>query len=313
VQTVDSAVGTGPPFSDLVIIAGLYSNIMIFALVLLAATFTILLYPSGLLSPRWRPALWLGWGLFAFYLCLPLMIPTVSLAEAHPDALEIEVDNPLQIITAPDGLYDIALFLMAVLNVAAIVSALIRAWRARGVERLQMRLFAASVVLLLASLWPAQQLAINGHSLARYVLLAGAFALIPLSCGVAILRYHLYDIDRVIGRTTAYALVSGVLLSVYAAVVMTISRVLPDSSDLAVAVATLSAAALFRPVLSWARRLVARHFNREGFDADLIVEGFALSLRDEVNADGVHSHLISALQQTVQPQRVGLWLREPAS
>jgi hypothetical protein len=140
--------------------------------------------------------------------------------------------------------------------------------------------------------------------------------LIPLACGVAILRYRLYDMDRIIGRTTAYALVTAVLLAVYAVVVTSLTQLVPDSgttgapASWAVAVATLVAAGLFRPVLKWARRVVDRRFNREQFDAELAVETFAVRLRDEVEGDQVRSDLLTVLGSTVQPASAGLWLRE---
>jgi hypothetical protein len=181
-----------------------------------------------------------------------------------------------------------------------------------------MRLFASAIALLILVLWPAQYLAENGQSTGRYVLLAVAFALIPLSCGVAILRYRLYDIDRIIGRTTAYVLVTGVLLGVYVVVVTSLTRLVPESGSTgqadswAVAVATLVAAGLFRPVLRWARGVVDRRFNREQFDAERAVEAFAVRLRDEIESEEVRSDLLKVLGSTVQPASAGLWLKESA-
>ncbi len=312
---VDNALSDGPPFSTAEVLAALYTVSMVFPLVLFAATFTFLLYPSGLLSPRWRPVLWLGFGVLGLFVLFPFFLLTVPVIGTGADADGFEVANPVgltRLITAPDNTFNVGLTVMVGLTLAAISSALLRAWRATGVERLQMRLFAASVVVLLASLWPAQYLATHGHSLGRFVLLAMAFALIPVSCGVAILRYHLYDIDRVIGRTTAYVLVTGVLLVVYGVVVTSVGRLLPDASDLGVALATLTAAALFRPVLTWARKLVARRFNRESFNADRVVEAFASTLREQVDPVQVQAELVVALEQTVQPSLAGIWLQEPA-
>jgi hypothetical protein len=143
-----------------------------------------------------------------------------------------------------------------------------------------------------------------------------ALTLIPVSCGIAILRYHLYDIDQIIGRTTAYALVTAVLLMVYAAVVTSLTGLLPVSDSAgqtdswAVAIATLVAAALFRPVLKWSRRVVDRRFNREQYDAEVAVEGFAREMRDEVEPEHVKGSLLGVVNQTVQPSGVALWLRD---
>jgi hypothetical protein len=142
--------------------------------------------------------------------------------------------------------------------------------------------------------------------------------LIPVTCGVAILRYRLYDIDRIIGRTTAYALVTGVLLAVYAVVVTSLTSLVPESGSTgapdswAVAVATLVAAGLFRPVLRWARGVVDRKFNREQFDAEREVDAFSVRLRDEVEGGQVRADLLAVLGATVQPASAGLWLKESA-
>ena len=141
-----------------------------------------------------------------------------------------------------------------------------------------------------------------------YVLRTVSMALIPIAAGLAITRFHLYDVDRVITRTTAYALVTGVLLIVYAVIVIGLGHLLPDSSDLAVAAATLAAAGLFRPVLRLARRVVDRRFNREQFDAERAVESFAYQLRDEVDPEQVVDDLISVVERTVAPANVELWL-----
>jgi drug/metabolite transporter (DMT)-like permease len=232
---------------------------------------------------------------------------------------EVMSANPDDPGTRPlDFTFPVFLALVAICIVAAVWAAVRRTWRSTGVERLQMRLFAASIALLILVLMPAQYLATHGHSTGRYVLLSVAFALIPLSCGVAILRYRLYDIDRIIGRTTAYVLVTGVLLCVYVAVVTSLTSLVPESGSTgqtdswAVAVATLVAAGLFRPVLRWARRVVDRRFNREQFDAERAVEAFAVRLRDEVESGQVRADLLAVLGATVQPASTGLWLREPA-
>jgi hypothetical protein len=111
-------------------------------------------------------------------------------------------------------------------------------------------------------------------------------------------------------------MVTAVLLAAYAVVVTSLTQVVPDSGSTGapaswtVAVATLAAAALFRPVLGWARRVVARRFNREQYDAELVVERFALRLRDEVGTQEVREDLLQALSQTMQPRVSGVWLSD---
>jgi len=329
----ERAQAGGLPYGPDVAIPAQFGIALAFPLILLSTAVTFLLYPSGLPSRRWRPVLWLAWALIVSSLVLGVTAPTVWVDIPGAGSAQVQIENPMSpdfvgnVISAnPDGpgtrpldfTFPVFLALVAVCIVAAVWAAVRRTWRSTGVERLQMRLFAASIALLILVLMPAQYLATHGHSTGRYVLLAVAFALIPLSCGVAILRYRLYDIDRIIGRTTAYVLVTGVLLGVYVAVVTSLTSLVPESGSTgqadswAVAVATLVAAGLFRPVLRWARRVVDRRFNREQFDAELAVEAFAVRLRDEVESGQVRADLLAVLGATVQPASTAVWLREPA-
>ena len=136
-----------------------------------------------------------------------------------------------------------------------------------------------------------------------------------MACGVAILRYRLYDIDRIIGRTTAYAIVTGLLLGVYAVVVTSVTRLLPGtSSSFAVAAATLAAAAVFRPALSRVQAFVDRRFNRSRYDAQRTVEAFAApAARRGRPRRAVTADLLAVLAQTVQPRVAALWLAGAAS
>jgi hypothetical protein len=209
----------------------------------------------------------------------------------------------------------VPLLVVAACGIAAVASAILRTVRARGVEREQMRLFAFAISAIPIYIIVAEQTGF-APTTASDLMFAVVLAMVPTACGVAILRYHLYDIDRVIGRTTAYAMVTAVLLAAYAVVVTSLTQVVPDSGSTGapaswtVAVATLAAAALFRPVLGWARRVVARRFNREQYDAELVVEHFARRLRDEVGTQEVREDLLQALSQTMQPRVSGVWLSD---
>jgi hypothetical protein len=137
-------------------------------------------------------------------------------------------------------------------------------------------------------------------------------AMPAVAIAVAILRYRLYDIDRLISRTLSYAVVTGLLLSAYFALVTTSSRLLPGSSSLAVAVSTLSVAALFQPLRRRIQNVVDRRFNRAHYDADCTLEDFSARLRHEVNLDAVRADLITVVRDTVQPASVSLLLRGSA-
>jgi len=135
-------------------------------------------------------------------------------------------------------------------------------------------------------------------------------AALPISMGVAILRYRLYEIDRIISRTLAYAIVTGLLVGVYAGLVLLATHVLSVHSTVAVAAATLAAAALFNPLRRRVQRVVDRRFNRARYDADRIVAAFAFGLKDEVDLDSIRDDLADAVQRTLEPAHVSVWINE---
>ena len=132
------------------------------------------------------------------------------------------------------------------------------------------------------------------------------FAL-PVSMGVAILKYRLYDIDRLLSRTLAYAIVTGLLVGVYAGLVLLATQVLGLHTPVAVATATLAAAALFNPLRRRVQRAVDRRFNRARYDADQTVAAFAARLKDAVELDAVRSDLTGVVQAALEPAHVWVW------
>ena len=145
------------------------------------------------------------------------------------------------------------------------------------------------------------------------VLAALAFNAMPLAIGAAILRYRLYDIDRIVSRTLAYGLLTVVLGLAYAGVVLGLGRLLPDSSSLAVAAATLAVAAIFQPVRRRIQAAVDRRFHRHRYDAARTIQGFSGRLREEVDLDTLTGELLAVVDQTMQPERATLWLRDRVS
>jgi hypothetical protein len=140
------------------------------------------------------------------------------------------------------------------------------------------------------------------------VALAAVLAL-PLSMGVAILKYRLYDIDRILSRTVAYAIITGLLVGIYAGLVLLATQVLRFSSPVAVAASTLAAAALFTPVRRRVQRAVDRRY-RARYDADQTVAMFAARLQDAVDLDSVRADLVATVSDSLQPTRVSVWLGE---
>jgi hypothetical protein len=142
-----------------------------------------------------------------------------------------------------------------------------------------------------------------------YGLLVLVIAAFPIGMGVGILKYRLYDIDRLISRTLSYATVTGLLVGVYVGLVTLATRVLPFSSPIGVAASTLVAVALFNPLRRRVQRLVDRRFNRAGYDAEAMVSAFARRVRDDVDLEVVSSEFVRAVQTSVEPSQVSLWLR----
>jgi FlaA1/EpsC-like NDP-sugar epimerase len=138
-----------------------------------------------------------------------------------------------------------------------------------------------------------------------------SYGLIPVAIAIAVLRYRLYEIDRIISRTVSYALVTAIVVAVYALVVTSVAWLLPDATTLGVALATLSAAAFFLPVLRVTRRLLDRRFNRAQYDAERVVVAFGDRLRTGADPHTAASDLADAVERTLEPSVVGVWTRRP--
>jgi hypothetical protein len=185
--------------------------------------------------------------------------------------------------------------------VAAVPSVALRMHRAAGIERAQLKWFFFGLIAGIVGWFMSGPFAAFGAAVA---------ALLPAAAIViALLRYRLYDIDRVISRTASYAIVTGFVLILYFAAVTTATRLLNGAGPLVVAAATLLAAALFRPALSRVQRAIDRRFNRSKYDASRILENFGHQLRNELDADSIGTDLVMAVQETLQPALATLWVR----
>jgi hypothetical protein len=196
---------------------------------------------------------------------------------------------------------------------AAALCAVLRFRGSQGIERQQLRWVAfgaaASVVGPLAAIALAVLGVLPSADAFSYPLLLS----VPLAIAVAVLRYRLWDLDRIISRTVAYALLTLLLGLGYAAVVLGLGRLLPDSSSLAVAAATLAAVAAFAPLRRRVQDLVDRRFNRRRYNAARTVEAFAARLRDQVDLDALRAELLAVVEKTMQPVGSSLWLRPQVS
>jgi hypothetical protein len=178
--------------------------------------------------------------------------------------------------------------------------------RSTGDRRQQLKwLMSGSAVALIA-------IVAGSTSLAGTVggVVAFGFLALPLSIGVAVLRYRLFDIDRIISRTLAYAIVTGLLVGVYAGLVLLATEVFKFHSTVAVAASTLAAAALFNPVRRRVQRVVDRRFNRARYDAGQMVAGFAARLKDTVDLDSVRDDLAGVVHQALEPAHMSMWINE---
>jgi MFS family permease len=288
-------------------LAGISNGIQV--LWLACGGFVLLLTPTGSLpSPRWR---W--WARVAA--AAPVLLVLLSAVDPQPLLPEHPtVGNPLA-VPVPAGLLLAVAAVDAVLVLATLVAAagslVARFRRARGTERQQLRWLAVGAALATVALL----VAVAGGAMSKDgVVLAGlgtCVALLPLATGAAILRYRLYDLDRIISRTVAYGLLTVLLGGGYAAVVLGLGQLLGRDSNLVVAMATLAVAALFQPARHRIQQAVDRRFNRRRYDAARTIAAFSDRLRQQVDLDTLTAELLAVVEQTVQPTRASLWLRPP--
>ena len=273
--------------------------------------FVVLLFPAGSLpSRRWRPVAWAAGAGLAGWVLGNAFAPTILSADSP-------VPNPVGVTGAAGKI----LTAMAVGSVApiaatalaAVLSLVFRYRRAQAAERAQLRWIVYAGGLIVAAFLIeilAEKVIGPGATANRLqnAMGSGAAALIPVAIGIAVLRYRLYDIDRIISRTVAYAIVTGLLVGVYAGLVLLATRLLRVHTPVAVAAATLAAAALFTPVRRRVQRRVDRRFNRARYDADQIAAAFAARLKDTVDLGSVRDDLTGIVSRALEPDYVSVWI-----
>jgi hypothetical protein len=293
-------------------LAGLANGLNI--VYLSCAGFILLLTPTGTLpSRRWR---W--WARIAAAAAgMFLLASVVDPSPLYPEYPRI--GNPLG-VPALAGPLDT---LLPSAGLVVLVALVVGAWslvgrfrRARGTERQQLRWLAWGAALAAVALVAAiAELALHGDTSLFQAALGACLVLLALATGAAILRYRLYDIDRIISRTLAYGLLSLLLGLGYAGVVLGLGRLLPQSSSLVVAAATLAVAAAFQPARRRIQQAVDRRFNRHRYDAARTIDRFSTRLRQQVDLNTLTAELLGVVDQTMQPTQASLWLRphEPSS
>ncbi len=260
----------------------------------------MLVYPTGIAPGRWRWALRfvLSVGALGF-------VAGVSWASFRPlDQLIAEItnsdnsSNPAEIASA------ITFMVFLPLSLASLFA---RFRRAEHVERMQIRWLMLAAAFLLTST-AIQNILYAFSSPIAIVSTAIAFIALPVTVGIAVLRYRLYDIDRIVTRTASYATVIGLLLVVYVIVVTFLSQLVPVQGDFAVVISTLTAAALFHPLRKRVQAVIERRFNRTRYDAQREIATFANRVRDTTDMATIESDVRSVIDRTMQPLTTAIWI-----
>src|SRR5215203_5700514 len=274
---------------------------------------SLLLFPNGRPpSRRWR---WLAW------LSVFLTIAGAVWVAFSPGVIGNlgSIRNPLGIEGLPRGFKPVQTIMLALLFVAALSTLVVRLRRARGIERQQIKWPAFTVVVagssFLSDTAISEAIGLRWLEWAGYVIFIPALIGFPISIGIAIVRYRLYEIDLLINRTLVYGALSATLALIYfggVATTQAIFRALTGQQEqpqLAIVISTLLIAALFNPLRRRIQRFIDRRFYRRKYDARRTLEAFSAKLRDETDLDALSDDLVGVVKETMQPSRISLWQR----
>jgi len=276
----------------------------------------ILLFPDGRLPSRfWRGALRV-YGVWLAALLAATGAAMGGALAAHP----VRVDNNggLAALDYPAGWFNavqgLLVFVLLGLSLAFIARQALSWRRAAGERRQQLKWLASGATVSIICLFLAASSSSSGNGPTLWGVLSSlawmGVAALPVSIGVAILKYRLYEIDRIISRTLGYAIMTGLLVGVYAGLVLLATQVLRVHTPVAVAAATLAAAALFSQLRRRVQHAVDRRFNRARYDADQTVAAFAARLKDAVDLDSVRDDLAGVAYRALEPAHVSVWISQ---
>jgi hypothetical protein len=316
--TLDAAAlqaGTAGPRDILMAWVGAWSGAPTFLLFFVL----MIVFPTGRLpGGRWRHPVQIVLVLALVVTVLTAFRPTISFA---PDERTIEIANPFAVLPGssvwsllPSG--DALIVPILVLLLIGLVSMVVRYRRAEGIGRLQLRWLVAAVSLMVAAVVFALILIVlvpNPLGGAVWLPAALSFPTIPIAIAVAVLRYRLFEIDRLISRTISYATVTGVLVFVFTGAILLLQGLLTgftQGQTIAVAASTLVAFALFQPVLNSVRGAVDRRFDRARYDAERTVVAFAGRVRDQTDLGAVTAELDRTTRAALAPRTTTIWIRE---
>jgi hypothetical protein len=278
-------------------------------LVAAMTVFLPLFFPNGHLpSPRWR-------GVARFSALAVAFGSVLSAVMPGPLSGGTTISNPLGIAALADAGAIPSLLVLLSLGVPFVLAVASVVWRYRRageIERRQVKWFAGAVVALvvcvllsLSNIGPLQE--------SGWLVMMAGFALAPVAIGMAILRYRLYEIDRIISRTISYAVVTGVLLLVVAGAILASQAILSrqiGGNAVVVAASTLMVAGLFQPLRRRVQSVVDRRFDRSRYDAQVAAEAFGVRLRDQVDLGRIEQDLATTIDGSLRPLSVGLWVRD---
>ncbi|HEY6294120.1 MAG TPA: hypothetical protein VIX15_00515 [Streptosporangiaceae bacterium] len=273
----------------------------------------VLLFPDGRPpSSRWR---WLAWAFLAVGVLWTAGTVVITASALLDHRTQVDAGGNLLLLSGTNpaaGWWNVlqAVFfpLLGACWLASLAGQALSYRRSSGVRRQQLKWLLAGSAAALVGAGSAAAGGVLGVPWTTGVVATVGIALLPVSISVAVLRYRLFDIDRVFSRTLAYAIVTGVLIGVYAGLVLLATQVFRFHSSVAVAVATLAAAALFAPVRRWVQRSVDRRFNRARYDADRTVAAFAARLKDAVDLDSVRDDLAETVHRALEPEHLSVWV-----
>jgi hypothetical protein len=276
-----------------------------------ASSFVLLLTPTGSLpSPRWR------WWARVTAAAAAILLVALAVASGPLDPKYQLLGGPFDLRGQGGVLLVVNQLALTVTTLAVVVGAgslVVRFRRARGIERQQLRWVAwAAALAVVGAVVALGGVAVGSTAVVTWAISA-CFAVLPVALGAAILRYRLYDLDRIISRTLAYGLLTLLLGGGYAVVVLGLGQLMGRDSSLVVAGATLAVAAVAGPARRRIQQAVDRRFNRRRYDAAQTIQAFSARLREQVDLDTLTAELLGVVEQTMQPTSVSLWLRPSVS
>jgi hypothetical protein len=270
----------------------------------------ILFFPDAKISRAWRWTLYAYCGLMAVLVVHLMVVDFGAFTEQH---LRVDSSGELKQLGSGSGGAGLAVIVLGfvAISLSWVIRQIVVYRRSSGDPRQQLKWLLAGGSLAVSGFIAAITIGSNTNVVLSVIGKVGVLGLIalPISIGIGILRYRLYDIDRLISRTLSYALLTGSLVAVFAGLVLLTTRVLPFSSPVGVAASTLAAAGLFSPLRSRLQRLVDRRFNRARYDAEATVAAFGARLRDAVDPETVLIELAAAATGSLQPAHVTVWVR----